>query len=475
MNRPAPRVSCSTIDDRARGMTCGNIAVFRRAPCRPARALRRASVGGGATSSHTGIPMSRSGESVRQSTTGDDVTGAGATRVLDLAARHPLLRDIGRGDLTDLLAQCTASDPAAGTCVLSAGQINDTLFVVLAGELFAILDPLQPASRVTIAAGECFGEMSLLEDKPVSADVVAGDGACVLALPAAVFWSAIARTEGVARSLLRVMSERMRQRSELVVKGARERFELEAVQRELQVAQEVQMSMLPDGDDLLKDHPQVEAAAYMVPAKVVGGDFFDAFGVDEDCVFVAIGDVAGKGMPAALFMARSLATLRLEVVSGRDEDGLLARFNDAMCEHNVHSTFVTVFAGFLDTRDGQLRYFNAGHHDSLVISPDGRVTPLPRPEGMVAGFMPGCPYELARYPLSPGDIVVAFTDGVTEAQNDAREFFGEARLREVLQVVRPRRAEDVLAAIRAALRGFTRDAPQFDDITVLALRYLGNA
>jgi sigma-B regulation protein RsbU (phosphoserine phosphatase) len=357
--------------------------------------------------------------------------------------------------------------------VLAAGDQNDTLYLVLAGQLFALLDPSRPQDRVPIVAGECFGEMSLIEGKPVSATVVADEGTQVLAIPDTVFWSTIAKVEGVARGLLRAMSDRMRKRSELVAKSLREHLELQAVQRELRLAQEVQISMLADGSELLADYPSLDAAAVMIPAKVVGGDFYDAFGTDPHHVFLALGDVAGKGMSAALFMARSLATLRLEVVSGKPQESLLLRFNDAMCEHNVHSTFVTMFAAYLDTRDGVLTYLNAGHHAALRVTPAGAVIPLPPPEGMVAGVFPGGVFETARQRLDPGDLLVAYTDGVSEAQNAEGGFFGEQRMIDTLVLARPASAGAAVEAVRAALAAFTGDAPQSDDITVLAVRYLG--
>jgi sigma-B regulation protein RsbU (phosphoserine phosphatase) len=210
-----------------------------------------------------------------------------------------------------------------------------------------------------------------------------------------------------------------------------------------------------------------------MPAQVVGGDFFEAFGIDAGRVFIAVGDVAGKGISAALFMARSLATLRLEVLSGRPYETLMPRFNEALCEHNAHSTFVTLFAGFVDIQRGQLTYFSAGHHASLLMSADGTVTALPRPEGLVAGAIAGADYALAHHPLQAGDMLIAFSDGVTEAQNLDKQFFGQTGVLAALSAARPPTARAALTAIQEAVRRFTGAAPQFDDITVLALRMIG--
>ncbi len=394
--------------------------------------------------------------------------------VIETARNHPFLRAMYEEDSQRLIAQCRVLRFELGEIVLHAGQANDTLFLVLQGSFLARLDPMRTDDGVVIGAGECVGEMSVIEGKPVSATIIATETSHLLALPGAVLWSTIAAVGGVARSLLQAMSERVRQRSELVLQSMRDRMEFESVQKELKLAQEVQVNMLADGASLLKEYPQVDAKAVMVPAKIVGGDFFDAFGVVHDQVFIALGDVAGKGISAALFMARSLATLRLGVVSGQSHDTLVARVNNALCEHNTHSTFVTLFAGFLDLRSGELAYFNAGHHAALLLSRTGGVTELPRPEGIVAGAFVGADYGTARYALQRGDMLIAFTDGVTEAQNPSGEFFGDARVRETLASARPSTADEAVTALRTALENFTVDAPQYDDITILAVRYLAD-
>ncbi len=357
--------------------------------------------------------------------------------------------------------------------MLEAGAANDALYLVLSGRLYAVLNTDRPDGRLPIETGECFGEMSVIEGKPVSATVVAGEGACVLQIPAEAFWSAVVAVPAAVRDLLRGMSERMRQRSELVTRSLRERLELEAVQRELRLARDLQVSMLPDGKSLLSDHANLEAAAMMTPAKEVGGDFYDAFSVDRGRVFFALGDVAGKGAGAALFMARSLTTLRQEVTGGRAPDTLMTRFNDAMCEHNAQSIFVTMFAGFLDTQSGELAYFNAGHDAGLVISPDGAIRALDRPQGPIAGVISGIEYGMARNRLAPGDILLAYTDGVTEAHDSAKCLFGEERLLDALRAARPTHAADALHAVHAAVEAFAGDAPQSDDITIIAVRYAG--
>ncbi len=400
----------------------------------------------------------------------NDPSREGDSTLNILARAHPLLAPLDDAALAAFVRRCTSRRCATYETVLTAGESNARLFLVLAGDVYALLDPTNPKHRMAIFPGECFGEMSLIDDMPVSATVVADCGAHLLVVDADAFWTSIRSEAGMARGLLRAMSARMRQRSELVMQSLRERYALEAVQRELQYAQEMQTSMLADGAMLLKDYHGLDAMAVMTPAKIVGGDFFDAFGVSPKEVFIAIGDVAGKGMPAALFMARSLTTLRLGVASGQPYDSLLTRFNNAMCEHNPHSTFVTVFAGFIDTADGTLMYFDAGHHAALVISPMGEVTALPRPPGMVAGVLSDSPFLPARYRLKKGEVLFAYTDGVTEAQNAQGEFFGEERLMASLADARRDSATAFIDSVRDAIAAFVGARTPADDITLLAVR-----
>lgn len=399
-------------------------------------------------------------------------SSAPGSNVQTLARGHPLLTDLTSAAKDRLLAQSELRRYDVGATALVAGEENTTVFLIVAGSFHAVLDPSRPQSRVPIEAGECFGEMSVIEQKPTSATVIAGPDACALAIPDTVFWATLASDPAVARSLLRTLSERMRRRSEFVIAAAREHLELEAVQRELALAKEVQLSMLPEGDTLLAGHAQVDAAAFFEPAHVVGGDFFDVFLVDANRVFVAVGDVAGKGISAAIFMARCLATLRLEALSRLPYETLLERINVALCEHNPRATFVTLFAGLIDIRRGELAYFCAGHHAAILVRPDGSAVPLPRPPGMVAGALPEADYSVAHHALQAGDLLIAYSDGVTEAENEKREQFGEERVLAALRAARPRTADEALAVLRAALAQFVGSAPPADDTTILALRLL---
>jgi len=170
-------------------------------------------------------------------------------------------------------------------------------------------------------------------------------------------------------------------------------------------------------------------------------------------------------------MARSLTTLRLCLAGPHPADTLLARFNTALCDHNARGTFVTLLAGFIDARSGDLSYLNAGHHSSVVVASDGTVRVLPRPLGLVAGVLPDAPFEMAGTQLAAGEILVAFTDGVTEAADAEGRQFGEARVLEVLRDARPTSAQSAIDALLAAQTRFIGNAQRNDDVTLLAIRF----
>jgi len=217
----------------------------------------------------------------------------------------------------------------------------------------------------------------------------------------------------------------------------------------------------------------VQAYAIMEPAKDVGGDFYDAFFAAPGLLFVAVGDVAGKGVPAALFMARTITQMRMEVVRRRSPSEVLEAVNRALCEGNDAGMFVTLFCGILDTDTGQFDYANAGHNPPLLLTTDARHAFLKLRKGIVAGIMENAPYVTDSLQLAAGQSVLLYTDGVTEAMNAQEEFYTEERLLAKLQELVWDDPRVLVDSLRADIAEFVRDAPQADDITMLALRYRG--
>ncbi len=238
------------------------------------------------------------------------------------------------------------------------------------------------------------------------------------------------------------------------------------LRRELSLAREIQESFLPDD---LPSVPGWEIADKWKMAKEVGGDFFDVFPLPDNRLLIIIADVADKGLPAALFMARTTSLVRATAVELHQPRDILARVNHLLAEKASQGMFVTAFCTVLDTATGEMIYASAGHNPPIVVRPSGQIDTL-RTKGIVLGVMDPFQFEQKTIVLNPGDGVLFYTDGVTEAFNDAEEMFGEKRLRETVQRLRRQPAADVVQNIHDAVTAFANPCPQSDDFTLLMLR-----
>jgi sigma-B regulation protein RsbU (phosphoserine phosphatase) len=361
-----------------------------------------------------------------------------------------------------------------GDTLLSPGEYNHHLYLLLEGRLSVHLDTAGSATGFQVDAGRCVGEMSLVDGQPASAYVTTASECQVLAVPEDLFWSGLMTVEGVARNLLRVISGRMRERTEVTVRALQQQLRYEALQRELDLAREIQSSMLPSAERACDRHRGLDLHALMYPARDVGGDFYDVHPLDDRRVLFAVGDVSGKGMPAALFMVRSLTVLRIQAMRAGAHEGLLALVNDELCADNPRSMFTTALVGILDVPSGRLTYFNGGHLAPLLSRGGGPFEAVAMPRGLVLGAIDGVPYEHRTLDLQAGDRLLVYSDGVTEAEDGSGGFFGEQRLRQVLDGCGHHDAEGLVTAVRDAVERFSTNVPQSDDVTVLALVYRGS-
>jgi sigma-B regulation protein RsbU (phosphoserine phosphatase) len=208
----------------------------------------------------------------------------------------------------------------------------------------------------------------------------------------------------------------------------------------------------------------------MIPAKEVGGDFYDFAWLDDHHLAFAVADVSGKGVPAALFMSLSLALLRTIAPDSHGPADCLDRLNRKLCSDNDLSMFVTLFYGIYDAASGLLRYANAGHSSPLLTSVDGSVQALPRVSGTALGIVDDCKFEENSIEIPPGATLCAYTDGVTEAIDQGQNEFGERRLIDILIETRRKSADGILAAVLGGVDQFAMGMPQADDITCLILR-----
>ncbi|TFG41410.1 MAG: serine/threonine protein phosphatase, partial [Syntrophobacterales bacterium] len=248
----------------------------------------------------------------------------------------------------------------------------------------------------------------------------------------------------------------------------------ERIESELRLASEIQISMLPRIFPAFPNRPEFDIFATMDPAKEVGGDLYDFFMMDDRHLCVIVGDVSDKGVPAALFMMVTMSLLRTEAKRTQDPAVLLKAVNDALAAENEQLMFVTIFCAVLDVQTGDLHYSNAGHNPPVLWTrSDGRARFIPMPEGMVAGPMPQAQYSTLRLQLEPEDILVVYTDGVTEAKNPASQLYGNQRLLDVVGRQADRDVTPIVRNLDADVNEHAAGAAQSDDITVLALRFRG--
>ena len=249
--------------------------------------------------------------------------------------------------------------------------------------------------------------------------------------------------------------------------------EKEKIEGELQVARDIQMSIVPKVFPPFPNHPEFDLYAVLEPAKAVGGDFYDFFFIDDERICLLIGDVSGKGVPASLFMAVSLTLIRATGSKNKEPDELLASVNNELCRGNDTAMFATVFCGILHTPSGKLVYANGGHNAPYVWQADGSVYAVPHAAGIALGVMEDMPYGKKELQLNPGDTLVLFTDGINEAMNSQYEQFGNDRLVGAIQNSPARYPQRIAETVLADVKRHAAGAEQSDDITLLAVCYTG--
>ncbi len=240
-----------------------------------------------------------------------------------------------------------------------------------------------------------------------------------------------------------------------------------ALEQELDIARGMQQSVLPR---TFPPFGSFEIDARMTPAREVGGDFYDVFVIDETRLGVVVADVSGKGVPAAFFMLISRTLMKAIGTRGEPPAAALARLNQLLAEDNEQMMFVTLFYGVLERDSGHPAFANAGHNPPLIRRATGEVEWLDAASGVALAVMPGLDYEEGTTTLAPGDALLLYTDGVTEAVNAEDELFGEPRLKETVAEAAGGPASEAVAQIFAAVQRFAGGEPQADDLTVLGLR-----
>ncbi|MBM9518888.1 SpoIIE family protein phosphatase [Desulforhopalus vacuolatus] len=247
----------------------------------------------------------------------------------------------------------------------------------------------------------------------------------------------------------------------------------ERIESELRIAHDIQMSILPKLFPAFPERKEFDIYASIEPAKEVGGDLYDFFFVDETHFCFLVGDVSGKGVPAAFFMAVTKTLLKVVAERTLDPGEVLIRVNNDLAEDNDACMFVTLFLAVMEISTGKVRYASAGHNPPLLMTKRKGVEWIPPLNELVAGVMEDTHYTTKSMTLSPGDTLFIYTDGVTEAMDSTQELYSEERLEDVMNQCQGKSAEQIIRTIDGALKDFTGGAEQSDDITMLAMQYLG--
>ena len=248
--------------------------------------------------------------------------------------------------------------------------------------------------------------------------------------------------------------------------------EKERIGAELNVATQIQSSMLPCIFPAFPDRDELDIYATMTPAKEVGGDFYDFFMVDERHVAIVIADVSGKGVPAALFMVIGKTLIKDHTQPGRDLGEVFTEVNNILCESNDNGMFITAFEGVLDLVTGEFRYANAGHEMPFIYRKEGGYEAYKIRPGFVLAGMENIKYKEQKIQLNIGDKIFQYTDGVTEATDKDNQLYGMDRLHKVLnEKCLDCNPEQTLKLVKEDIDAFVGDNDQFDDITMLCLEY----
>ncbi len=250
--------------------------------------------------------------------------------------------------------------------------------------------------------------------------------------------------------------------------------EKERIGTELDLARRIQADMVPNTFPAFPDRTEFDIYATMVPAKEVGGDFYNFFMIDHDHLALVMADVSGKGVPAALFMAISKTIIQDYSMNGLSPAQVLHSVNKQICINNKEQMFVTVWLGFLDLRNGHLVATNAGHEYPAIQTPNGEFALYKDKHGFVIGALEEMTYKDYELDLAPGTKLFVYTDGLTEATDNDKQLYGTDRMIDALNEAGSSQPKEILQHLQESVDHFVGTAPQFDDMTMLCIEYKGS-
>jgi phosphoserine phosphatase RsbU/P len=376
------------------------------------------------------------------------------------------------------------------TILCLQGRVEHTFYVIVEGRV-AIIQRTEDGQDRLLAVhgpGGYFGELGLLDDTPRMANCVTVTEVKVIEITEDVFNSVLASSPGVAYALIRHVMDIMRDNDRLAIEDLRaknvelekayaelkaaqaELVEKERLERELEIAASVQRSLLPVQ---LPRYDDYRLAAYLMPARRVGGDLYDALAVDEDHVGLVLADVADKSVQAALFMAVARTLFLVESWHNTDPAAVAVNVHQGVLKVAPSADiFITAFYGVLHRPSGTLRYVVAGHERPLLVRPGKSVEKLPG-EGRFLGMLPDLELQEYSVQLSEGDRLFVYSDGVVDAMNGSGSRYGYERLVRFLDETRDVALNEAVERLTADIATWRGKAPAFDDLTILAIEAMG--
>lgn len=404
-----------------------------------------------------------------------------------LLTNIPLFKNLSDAVLQQIAASMMIVDHPENYVIIHEGEPGDDFYVVLSGQIEVIKalgtqDERLVASR---GVGDFVGELSLVNpDGLRTASVRTRSPARLWRMAHKDFNNLLHTEEDLAYEMIRALSERLTYAHNMTIQDLHEKnlelqeayddlkaaheqiVEKEKLERELQLAHDIQQSLLPSH---LPEIPGFEFGALMYPARAVGGDFYDLFQLDQDRIGLVIGDVADKGVPSAMVMAQTRALIYAEAALELTPAQVLQQVNVHLMQMGTPKMFVTVLYGVLDVRTREFSYARAGHELPLRLA-GGQVSQIqPVGKGQPLSLFESPSFDEQTLQIDPGTILLFYTDGMVDCRNPAGEAFGVERVKALLPTVSSQPAQKICESLRGTLCAFQQDAPQDDDVTVLVL------
>ncbi|HZM22449.1 MAG TPA: SpoIIE family protein phosphatase [Anaerolineales bacterium] len=405
----------------------------------------------------------------------------------NLLGRIPLFADLPPEELDRLMSALDVVNLKSGDILFREGDLGEYLYVMVKGELEINMasDTDDELILNILKEGEYLGEMSLImPGGRRTAGARARGDVVLLSMSRKQFQDLLHRHPELANAMVRVLSQRLdntnistfrdlteknRQLQEAFdeLKAAQAQLiEKERMERELKVAADIQMSILPD---ILPLNTSYDFGGRILPARQVGGDFYDVFELDDGKIGVLIGDVADKGVPSAIFMARAHALIIAEADRAITPGEVLLMANTHITRFEKSRQFVTALYGVLDTTTGEFSYARAGHEPPLLLDATGEVNRLPHQPGMALGLWEDIMLDLNTIHLPKGTLLVLYTDGMTDCRNPKGEAFGLDRLKQTLTGLEHISAQASCDQLLETLMNYQDGSKQDDDVTLVAV------